>query len=480
MTTQDNGHLTLASDTRWLLPRPVETQRWPELPPDCAQPAATLARVLEERRGSRQYSIEWERTLLERATQVVGDALQAPQQHGLDHEVAQRFWHDRGAYQRLVAATVIRASMFWPLSLLIYGCRTAEDIKRAFGQWMWENVERTVILQGGEPDEFRAATAREADERVVTWLRERVLSVEAPGARALTETTPAVTAVYPTARRGPARFAAIIPPALAGVDGLAMTVRVRREDGPETLADLVSAGLLDEGAAEFLRRCVLARLNQAIAGDTGTGKTTLQAALCREIPEAEEVWTAEEGGAELELRSRVFRDGHPAHAWTTETTVVAGASRDRPLVSAEHLIRQGLRHRPARIMVPEARGGEFFEVLQATTSGHPGGITTLHARRLEEVAERMMVMVLQAPGRPSEALARRLINLGLEVCTFLVDRGGRHQVQAIAVYSEEGRMTMVYQRDEHDVLRRCVTHIDSLPSRIRGALAVWGDEVPGR
>jgi Flp pilus assembly CpaF family ATPase len=464
------------------LERPVVTEPWPRLPEHCAEPAARLARVLAEERGDRPFTIEWERTLLERAHQVVEQALRAPQQHGLDHGAAQRFWEGRGPggdWELLLASVVIRASMFWPLSLLVYGCRTAEDIKRAYGSWMWENVERTVVLRGGEPEEFRGRTPREVDERVTTWVKERVLSVEAPGARALTEITPTVTAVYPTAGRGPARFAAVVPPALAGVDGLALTVRVRREDGPETLEDLILAGALDEGAAEFLRRCVVARLNQAIAGDTGTGKTTLQAALCREIPDCEHVWTVEDGGAELELRSRVFRDGRPSHAWTTETTVVSSASRGEPLVSAESLIRQGLRQRPSRIMVPEARGGEFFEVLLAITSGHPGGITTLHARRLEEVPERMMAMVLRAQERPSEQLARHLINLGLEVCIFLVNRGGRHLVESIATYGESGAMFQVYERDATGILRRAVTHIESLPQRIQNALRPWGSEVPG-
>ena len=230
-------------------------------------------------------------------------------------------------------------------------------------------------------------------------------------------------------------------------------------------------------AAVFLRWCVVGRLNQVVAGDTGTGKTTFQAALCREIPEAEVVLTAELGGAELELRSRRFRDGRPAHAWTIETTAVGEG--ERAVASVESLIRHGLRHRPARIFVPETRGGEMFEVLQAVTSGHPGGITTLHARRLEEVPERMRVMVLQAPGGPSEALARHLIDLGLEVCTFLTNRGGRHVVDAIAVYSEQGAATLVYQRDGSGVLQRQVTHVDALPQRVRRAVEVWGSEVPG-
>ena len=45
---------------------------------------------------NRPFTIEWERTLAERAETVVEQALRAPQQHGLDHGAAQRFWEGRG------------------------------------------------------------------------------------------------------------------------------------------------------------------------------------------------------------------------------------------------------------------------------------------------------------------------------------------------------------------------------------------------
>jgi hypothetical protein len=92
----------------------------------------------------------------------------------------------------------------------------------------------------------------------------------------------------------------------------------------------------------------------------------------------------------------------------------------------------------------------------------------------------MMVMLLQAQSRPGEELAGRLIDMALQVCVFLQNRGGRHLVEKIAVYSASGAATLVYERDPGDVLRRSVTHLDALPERIRQRLRPFGSEVAGR
>src|SRR5262249_31672806 len=76
---------------------------------------------------------EWERTLLERATAVVEQALQAPQQHGLDHEAGRGFWEDRapgGADQLLVAAAGVQGAVVWPVAPVSFGVRSGGESQR--------------------------------------------------------------------------------------------------------------------------------------------------------------------------------------------------------------------------------------------------------------------------------------------------------------------------------------------------------------
>ena len=67
--------------------------------------------------------------------------------------------------------------------------------------------------------------------------------------------------------------------------------------------DLVRLGTLTKEMAEFLRACVLARLNIVISGGTSTGKTTLLNSLSAFIPGDERIITIEDA-AELQLQQR--------------------------------------------------------------------------------------------------------------------------------------------------------------------------------
>jgi Flp pilus assembly CpaF family ATPase len=43
------------------------------------------------------------------------------------------------------------------------------------------------------------------------------------------------------------------------------------------------------------------------------------------------------------------------------------------------LVRTTMRLRPDRIIIGEVRGGEALVLLKAWNTGHPGGVTTIHA-----------------------------------------------------------------------------------------------------
>ena len=58
------------------------------------------------------------------------------------------------------------------------------------------------------------------------------------------------------------------------IDGPSITIR-KFGNGKLGIDDLVKFGSLTQVVAEFLKACVVGRLNIVVAGGTGSGKTTL-------------------------------------------------------------------------------------------------------------------------------------------------------------------------------------------------------------
>jgi pilus assembly protein CpaF len=178
------------------------------------------------------------------------------------------------------------------------------------------------------------------------------------------------------------RVNAIIPP--VSIDGPSITIRKFSKErlGIQKLIDF---GSLTPNMAEFLRACVLARLNIIISGGTGSGKTTLLNVLSSYIPENERIVTIEDA-AELQLQQD--------HVVRLETKT---ASTDgHGAMTVRDLVRNSLRMRPDRIVVGECRGGEALDMLQAMNTGHDGSLTTIHANTPRDALARVETLVMMA------------------------------------------------------------------------------------
>lgn len=178
------------------------------------------------------------------------------------------------------------------------------------------------------------------------------------------------------------RVNAVIPP--VAIDGPCITIR-KFEKGRLSIAQLISFGSITQNMADFLRACVVTRLNILISGGTGSGKTTLLNVLSGFIPEEERIVTIEDA-AELRLQQEhvVRMETKPANLDGTGAVVI----RD--------LVRNALRMRPDRIVVGEVRGGEALDMLQAMNTGHDGSLTTLHANSPRDAISRLETMCLMA------------------------------------------------------------------------------------
>ena len=204
------------------------------------------------------------------------------------------------------------------------------------------------------------------------------------------------------------RFEGLLPP-VALAPCFAIRKPARRI---HRLSDYVDARTMSGSQADALREAVEARRNIVVVGGTSSGKTTLVNALLAEVAT---------GGDRVIL----IEDTRELHCAAEDCVGL----RTKPCVaSLADLVRSTLRLRPDRIIVGEVRGAEALDMLKAWNTGHPGGITTLHANsaraglyRLEQLIQEAVVTV-----------PRRLIAEAIDVVVFIKGRGSGRRVETVA------------------------------------------------
>ncbi len=202
--------------------------------------------------------------------------------------------------------------------------------------------------------------------------------IVAPLGRRIDESSPYVDARLPDG----SRVNAVIPP--ISLVGPTLTIR-KFSKNPITIEQLISYGSITPEAVEFLKACVIARMNIIISGGTGSGKTTLLNVLSGFIPGDERILTIE-NAAELQLRQEhvVILESRPANI------------EGRGEITIRDLVINALRMRPERIIVGECRGAEALDMLQAMNTGHDGSMTTAHANSPRDALSRIETMCLMA------------------------------------------------------------------------------------
>lgn len=270
----------------------------------------------------------------------------------------------RNEKQRLFEQIIAEILGFGPIEILL-----ADD---TVSEIMVNGPKNIYVEQKGRLT--RSNVVFENDDHVM-----RVLDrIVAPLGRRIDESSPMVDARLPDG----SRVNAIIRPlALCGP-----TITIRKfSKKPLTVEDLVRFGSFSAEIAEFMRACVIGRLNAVVSGGTGSGKTTLLNVMSSFIPDDERIVTIE-NAAELQLRQD--------HVVTLETR--AANIEGKGEVSIRDLVINSLRMRPDRIVVGECRGGEALDMLQAMNTGHDGSLTTAHANTPRDCLARMETMCLMA------------------------------------------------------------------------------------
>jgi pilus assembly protein CpaF len=163
-----------------------------------------------------------------------------------------------------------------------------------------------------------------------------------------------------------------------------------------------------------------------ISGGTGTGKTTLLAALLAKINQNERIVVIED------LHELVIEHPHVV------SLQARGANTEGfGEVPLRTLTRQALRMRPDRLILGEVRGAEIVDLFAALNTGHSGGCATVHANSAKDVPARVVGLGLLA-GLPSAAIHNLFATAISVVIEISKTAGGirrvtgLHQVQLVS------------------------------------------------
>lgn len=203
------------------------------------------------------------------------------------------------------------------------------------------------------------------------------------------------------------RVNAVLPP--FAQSGPTLTIRKVPKKRMLQVDDLIRSGTMTEQVAEYLRACVIARLNIVVSGrGAGSGKTTLLNVLSNFIPNEKRIITIEPT-CELQL--------HQEHVISL---VAFPSGYDSSAVGTPHdilpeLVRNVIRMRPDRIVFSDVRAGEALDIIEAMNTGHDGSILSLRAPSPRDALARLEVMCQMAgmdlPVRAIRELLASALNL---------------------------------------------------------------------
>jgi type IV secretion system protein VirB11 len=231
------------------------------------------------------------------------------------------------------------------------------------------------------------------------------------------------------------RFAGLIEPV---VPSPSFAIRVK-SDKKRSLKDLQRQGILttkddprnrrsqQEDFIATVKTLDHLEVIQQIVGGTGAGKTTIANAILEEI-----------GALTPGDRVLVIED--------TQELLLDSANSLSMLATTEFdqlkCLKVALRLKPDRIVVGEVRdGAAALPLLKSWNTGHPGGVSTLHANSATEALDRLEALVREATDAPQQRMIGSAVDLVISVVNDPI--AGR-KVQEVAVVTgyENGRYLM--------------------------------------
>ena len=173
------------------------------------------------------------------------------------------------------------------------------------------------------------------------------------------------------------RFEGLLPPLVSHP-----TFAIRKKASVVfTLQDYVDQQVITADQKQIIESAIARRANILVVGGTGSGKTTFTNAIIDGITKASP-----------EDRLVIIEDTSEIQC-SAKNKVMLHTSIDVDMLK---LLRATMRLRPDRIIVGEIRGGEALALLKAWNTGHPGGVTTVHANNAQAGLVRLEQLIAEA------------------------------------------------------------------------------------
>jgi type IV secretion system protein TrbB len=221
------------------------------------------------------------------------------------------------------------------------------------------------------------------------------------------------------------RFQGVLPPVSQAP---AFSIR-KRPARIFTLADYQEQGIVTADQRDLIETAATERKNILISGGTSSGKTTLANAILALLAFCETRTILIEDTPELQCS-----------AWDQ----VALLTRRTPkLIGVVDLVRDSLRLRPDRIVVGEMRdGAAALETLKAWNTGHPGGLSTIHANSASDALLRLEDLTSEV----AAIIPRRAIGQAIDLVIHIArTREGRRVEGLIEISGTEDEQYLMRQ-----------------------------------
>lgn len=292
--------------------------------------------------------------------------------------------------------------------------RKLEALRHALGETVLAALEAPDVVEIlANPDgrlvlDRIGEGRRDTGRRLSVEARERTIRLIADYVgETVTREDPRLSGVLPGTGE---RFQGVMPPVSAAP---AFSIR-KRPAVIWRLGDYVRDGVMSENQAAALRIAAMDRRNLLISGGAGSGKTTLANAVLGEPAFADDRVFLIEDTPELQCS-----------AWDQVSVMTR---RQPTVIGVADLVRDALRMRPDRIVIGEMRdGAAALETLKSWNTGHPGGLSTIHANSAQEALRRLEDLI----GEVTSQVPQRMIGEAVDCVVHMQRTASGRRVEAV-------------------------------------------------